>query len=63
MMAIGAVLVVATGNDIEGLTVDLHAKALFMMLPEAKRVQYVAHESVLDRRVRLSAVGCRPGPN
>src|SRR5271165_5366946 len=42
MMAIGATLVVATGNGIEGLTMDLHAKALFVMLPEAKGVQHIA---------------------
>ena len=42
MMAIGAVLVVATGNGIEGLSVDLHAKALFVMLPEAESVEHVA---------------------
>ena len=42
LMAIGAVLVVATGNGIEGLSMDLHAKALFVMLPEAKSVRHVA---------------------
>ena len=42
MMAIRTVLVVATGNGIQGLTMDLHAKALFVMLPEAKSVQHVA---------------------
>ena len=59
-MAIGTLLVIAAGNGIQKLVMDLHAKALFVMLPQAKRVQHLARFRVAAGVQRVPTVFLRP---
>ena len=60
MMAIGAVLVVAAGNGIEGFPMDLHAKTLLVVLTKPKRVENLARLGVTAGVQRMPTVLLRP---